>query len=89
MELTDYRKDVLTSCLEALELHIKNQGGQVKSGESFDPYKSSISSTTGQSANKIPVQKTGPLDTYDPSAVQTEIQKLQAERMVSDSLLIS
>jgi hypothetical protein len=41
----------------------------------FDPFKSSISSTNFQST-KIPVAKEGPIDTYDPTAVQSEIQKI-------------
>jgi len=76
VELTDYRKDILSASIEALELHIKNHGGQVQSTTAkFDPYKSSIS-TTDFNSMKVPVSKEGPIDTYDPSAVQTEIQKI-------------
>jgi len=47
VELFDYRREVLDDALYALELHIKNQGGQVKSEAAFDPFKSSIARTDG------------------------------------------
>jgi hypothetical protein len=37
----------------------------------------------------VPVKKEGPIDVYDPSAVQSEIQKLQKERMVSPKLRLN
>lgn len=36
---------------------------------------------------KIPVQKGGVIDSYDPSAVQSEIDKIQNERLVSLPLI--
>jgi hypothetical protein len=47
VELYDYRREVLDDALYALELHIKNQGGQVQSEAAFDPFKSSIARTDG------------------------------------------
>ena len=47
VELNDYRREVLDDALYALELHIINQGGQMQSETSFDPYKSSIARTDG------------------------------------------
>jgi hypothetical protein len=67
--------------MEALELHIQNQGGKIKSSAVFDPFKSSLASTAD--SMKIPVQKSGIIDSYDPSAVQSEIDKIQNERLVS------
>jgi hypothetical protein len=51
IELVDYKKEILTSAVTALETHIKNMGGEVDNPNKFDPYKSSISSITG---NKLP-----------------------------------
>lgn len=51
--MIDYSKEKLEQAIEALEMHIKNQGGQVESSEKFDPYKSSIASTNFQST-KMP-----------------------------------
>lgn len=60
--------------MEALELHIQNQGGKVQSAAAFDPFKSSLASTSD--TMKIPVQKTGVIDTYDPTAVKSEMDKI-------------
>ena len=75
VELADYNKDLFSTALEALQLHIMSLGGQVESGEKFDPYKPSLSSTPGI-APRVPVQKEGPIDVYDPAAVKGEIDKL-------------
>ena len=49
VEMTDYNMDILTTAIEAIQLHIISIGGQVENtGEKFDPYKSAISSTTGE-----------------------------------------
>jgi hypothetical protein len=72
--------------MEALELHIQNQGGKIQSSAVFDPFKSSLASTAD--SMKIPVQKSGVVDSYDPSAVQSEIDKIQNERLVSNYTLI-
>ena len=55
VELTDYNKDILAAAIEAIQLHIISIGGQVENtGEKFDPYKSTISSTTGEQPMKVP-----------------------------------
>lgn len=61
-------------------MHIMSLGGQIESHVKFDPYRSAISSTNFNTS-KVPVSKEGPIDVYDPSAVKTEIQKIQEERM--------
>ena len=68
--MIDYSKEKLEQAIEALEMHIKNQGGQVESSERFDPYKSSIASTNFQSTKMPSVSN---VDSYDPSAVQHKI----------------
>lgn len=92
VDLNEYKKETLTDALYALELHIKNEGGQVKSDAVFDPYKSSIATTDAKkTVQPIPAsgKSGGPIDTYDPTAVQSEIQKIQDERMVSFHSVIS
>jgi hypothetical protein len=57
----------------------------VASEAAFDPYKFSIATTDiKKTVNALPAsaKTTGPLDTYDPTAVQGQIQKIQEERMV-------
>jgi hypothetical protein len=46
----------------------------------FDPFKSSIATTD---VKKTVQPKPTSVDTYDPTAVQSEIKKLKDERMVS------
>ncbi len=74
MEVIDFKMESIKSCMEALELHIQNQGGKVQSTVAFDPFKSSLASTSD--TMKIPVQKSGAIDTYDPTAVKSEIDKI-------------
>ena len=81
MEVLDFKMESIKSCMEALELHIQNQGGKIQSTAVFDPFKSSLASTAD--SMKIPVQKSGVIDSYDPSAVQSEIDKIHHERLVS------
>jgi hypothetical protein len=81
VEVFDFKMESIKSCMEALELHIQNQGGKIQSSAVFDPFKSSLASTAD--SMKIPVQKSGVVDSYDPSAVQSEIDKIQNERLVS------
>jgi hypothetical protein len=57
-----------------------NQGGKIESDAKFDPYKSSLSSTNYQKQKVPTIQESGNIDTYDPSAVQSEIEKIQMER---------
>jgi hypothetical protein len=81
VEVFDFKMESIKSCMEALELHIQNQGGKIQSSAVFDPFKSSLASTAD--SMKIPIQKSGVVDSYDPSAVQSEIDKIQNERLVS------
>eukprot|EP00347_Sterkiella_histriomuscorum_P021028 403335539 len=78
VEIGHYSKDQLLIGQDAINEHIGNLGGSIKTPV-FDPYSSSISSTT---FNKLPVQ-TDPnaqINFYDPSQVTGEIQKIQQER---------
>lgn len=87
-ELLDYRKERLEQGLQALELHVKSLGGQVESTvKMFDPFKASIASTDFQGAKLPPVGGQAALNTYDASAVQQEIDRIQEERMVSPPFL--
>jgi hypothetical protein len=53
----------------------------------FDPYKASIASTDFQ-GGKLPPVATGQINTYDASAVQQEIDRIQEERMVKNQNLL-
>jgi hypothetical protein len=64
-----------------LNSHIVNLGGQIQNENKFDPYKTSISSTSGPA--KVPVTKEGPLDTYDPTVLTQEIERIRQEREVN------
>lgn len=78
MELIDYNKETLELGIKTLETHIMNQGGTVESDVKFDPYKSSLS-TTNYQKQKVPSynQSADGIDSYDPAAVQAEIDKIQ------------
>jgi hypothetical protein len=76
VELARYDKETLHEALEALEDHIRSLGGQIDSGVKFDPYKSTISSTNFQNG-KVPVAN----DTYDPTLVQQQIDRIKEEQM--------
>ena len=86
-ELLEYRRDRLDQVLQCLEIHVKNLGGQVQTAVKFDPYKASIASTDFQ-GGKLPPVATGQINTYDASAVQQEIDRIQEERMVKDQNLL-
>jgi hypothetical protein len=68
IELAVYNKDHLQAAQEAINLHVMSLGGQVQTGEKFDPFKPVISSTT---YSKVPVvsDKDQTINVYDPSAV--------------------
>ena len=68
MELSNYNKDYLQAAKDAINAHVISLGGQVDTGDKFDPFKPAISSTTYQ---KMPVvmDKDQPLNFYDPNAV--------------------
>lgn len=53
VEVFEYKMESIKSCMEALELHIQNQGGKIQSTAVFDPFKSSLASTAD--SMKIPV----------------------------------
>jgi len=53
VEVFEYKMESIKSCMEALELHIQNQGGKIQSTAVFDPFKSSLASTADPM--KIPV----------------------------------
>ncbi|TNV72829.1 hypothetical protein FGO68_gene15520 [Halteria grandinella] len=57
-----------------------NQGGKLQNDNTFDPYKSSLSSTNYQKQKVPALQDAGNLDSYDPAAVQSEIEKIQQQR---------
>jgi hypothetical protein len=76
---------------DAINAHILSLGGQVEvSSGAFNPYQTSISSTN---YNKLPVlqqdRMKDNIDTYDPTMVTNEINKIHNERMVRNPSMLN
>ncbi|CDW74691.1 tether containing ubx domain for glut4 [Stylonychia lemnae] len=80
IELNKYDQILLDAGMESINAHVISLGGEIESGQQFNPYKSVVSSTT---SNKMPVIRDGKdqINFYDPNQVNNEIQKIQNERM--------
>lgn len=50
IEMVAYSKDELEDCLLALKIFVEKLGGAIKDPQAFDPFKSGVTSTTGQAA---------------------------------------
>jgi len=72
--LKNYKKEVLEGALEALNAHIISMGATITNPNAFDPYKSQLSSSTGDAPVKTYK------DAYDPAKVINEIDKIKKDK---------